>query len=907
MSIGRKHIRRLVVAVATTIVLLFPCQTIRGQCASSTEGTDFWVMFLENWARSEDTLFKELSIVVAASFPTNVTITNPNTDFSTTVFVEGGNVERFVIDSSVGYSLNNWEIGNCGLHVTSDNPISLYSSNFHEFSFDMTLVLPTETLDTLYMVQTPDIQAANEIGFLATEDSTHISFVLPRDIYAPMGTLLHQGDSLSVLLMKGQTYQVSSHSSFSGMTVVSNGKPFVALSGGQCAAMCAGNIPVQSTCDHIYEQLIPLKYWGWNFIVISTERYINGGDAVQVTSSDDNCVLKLNHVELDTLRKGETLFIDLRQTIPDSGGSIIGYYIETSKPSCVMLYMGKDRIYNDTTGEGILGDGDPAMVYIQPTEQGVSNMRFQTINTRVISNHYVNIVVRSSDTSEVSMDGVPLSGFTPLDCGYSFINVYTPEGTHEINTYNSSIVAYVYGRGHAESYAYIAGMALHDLSYRLLANGEDISSLPDNIDICREDSILFQLRTSEPNLSMEWFVDGVSTGINDSIFLFRPTDDGDHNVGVFVPEYCDTISVTLHLITIPDTADLDTIVCAGTLFEIYDFSTADSGQYTIRIPQPLRCKFLNINLGLTTYSDTISLDTVVCQGTTFEIYGFTTTDAGKYIIPIPDTLPNHCSCLDLHLRIKAYPKLNISETPACSTLTTTLHLSIISDTTEPFRWSSSPEDTSLLGHEYDDTLILSPQSTTTYSVNAGNLCPTELSIDIEPLESAIAEILITPEKLEADNYRFTAYDNSHNAQYRQWFINNLPLPYYSNPLIYYANSDTDSILVTLVVGQGPCSDTAQQWLLVHHEELWTPNAFTPSQENNNRFSIITKNIVQEELIIYNRKGLLVFRSSMPTDGWDGTHNGHPCPQDIYVWHLRYHTKDRPNAPHTATGTVTLLR
>ena len=62
-----------------------------------------------------------------------------------------------------------------------------------------------------------------------------------------------------------------------------------------------------------------------------------------------------------------------------------------------------------------------------------------------------------------------------------------------------------------------------------------------------------------------------------------------------------------------------------------------------------------------------------------------------------------------------------------------------------------------------------------------------------------------------------------------------------------------------------------------------------------------------EIWIYDRFGTLVYHSTDPNVGWDGTHNGTPCKQGAYVYNCRYSVLLSPNAYQRTTGTVTLIR
>lgn len=88
--------------------------------------------------------------------------------------------------------------------------------------------------------------------------------------------------------------------------------------------------------------------------------------------------------------------------------------------------------------------------------------------------------------------------------------------------------------------------------------------------------------------------------------------------------------------------------------------------------------------------------------------------------------------------------------------------------------------------------------------------------------------------------------------------------------------------------------------------VWAPNVFIPEDPVNNRFFVVTYDVNDLQMWIYNRQGLLVKELQGLDSFWDGTDSdGIPCPQGAYVYHIRY--KPNKHGWRTVTGTVTLLR
>ncbi|HTF03306.1 MAG TPA: PKD domain-containing protein, partial [Bacteroidia bacterium] len=86
-----------------------------------------------------------------------------------------------------------------------------------------------------------------------------------------------------------------------------------------------------------------------------------------------------------------------------------------------------------------------------------------------------------------------------------------------------------------------------------------------------------------------------------------------------------------------------------------------------------------------------------------------------------------------------------------------------------------------------------------------------------------------------------------------------------------------------------CPDTT--WLTILVEEPTTcfiPNAFTPDGSGlNDLFMVSGINVREFELLIFDRWGMLIFSTTDPYHGWDGTFKGNKCQEDVYVWRLKY--------------------
>lgn len=128
---------------------------------------------------------------------------------------------------------------------------------------------------------------------------------------------------------------------------------------------------------------------------------------------------------------------------------------------------------------------------------------------------------------------------------------------------------------------------------------------------------------------------------------------------------------------------------------------------------------------------------------------------------------------------------------------------------------------------------------------------------------------------------------------------NAPVP---SPTITYDLPGTYTI--TLVVANpAGCTDTFSLSILIKEESvLVVPNVFTPNGDGmNDQFVVIHEALVTYEMVIFNRWGKEVFRSSNPSDSWDGGDNS----DGTYYWMVTATGQD--DQVYNLSGNVTLIR
>ena len=132
-----------------------------------------------------------------------------------------------------------------------------------------------------------------------------------------------------------------------------------------------------------------------------------------------------------------------------------------------------------------------------------------------------------------------------------------------------------------------------------------------------------------------------------------------------------------------------------------------------------------------------------------------------------------------------------------------------------------------------------------------------------------------------------------------------------NPVHIYSDTGTYCVDLRVATDKG-CVDSITKCLKVLPEFIiYIPNSFTPNEDGiNEKFFPKGRGFLTDEdyeLIIYDRWGNLIYRSTKYSDTWDGTHqqDGSICQMDTYIY--RINVMDVFSKKHQFTGQVHLVR
>lgn len=229
-------------------------------------------------------------------------------------------------------------------------------------------------------------------------------------------------------------------------------------------------------------------------------------------------------------------------------------------------------------------------------------------------------------------------------------------------------------------------------------------------------------------------------------------------------------------------------------------------------------------------------------------------------------------------------------------------------------WSSTPPDSSLDAQQGQSSIVVRPSQTTVYILQpvSDNPCSSEgATIQINVIPTPTPLIWFNRSDVSIDEPTVNMTDISNDRASTEWHFSDGLTDYGVSVSHRFVDLNDDSINISMITCNqlGCCADTTV-YLPVSRNGIWFPNTFAPSMADgvNDRFRIITTyNLLHYELYIYNRSGQIVFYSTDPAEGWDGTDlQGHACPQGAYVYYYRYSLLGIDDY-YPGAGTVTLVR
>ena len=479
--------------------------------AQSNAGTDFWLSFMEHI----DTGDNRMVVMITATKNTTGTVSIPLNNFSQSFSVQANDVVLITMPR-MAETIGSERISNNAIHVNSQSPVSVYMHQYHGYRSEATVVLPVSSLSTEYYVMSyTGIDAffgsgTSEFIIVGIEDETTINYTVTDNTVNG----LVKGDSRTITLNRGQTYQIKAPSSRDDLTgsFISGDKVFNVFGGSSWSG-----VPMNcGTYDNLLEQMNPIDTWGSRYVTIPTQA--NTYDVFRMLSASDNndiTITNLNGtVQTYTLDEGE--FVEYQRNTPT--------FIEASSPVLVAQYLTGRQCTSNS-------EGDPSMVILNSVEQirdtiTMYNSRFQDIRQ-----NYISIIGRTDDIDRVTFDGNFITdSWTAIGLNgeFSFVTLSVGVGSHTIISEGCGVIASAFGLGDAESYAYAGGASFNRINANPIPDGE-----------CVGVPIQFQSGLPSGRYNVNWDVghNGFSSEEHEFEYMY-PDEEADYQVRITIEDLC---------------------------------------------------------------------------------------------------------------------------------------------------------------------------------------------------------------------------------------------------------------------------------------------------------------------------------------------------------------------------------
>ncbi len=150
--------------------------------------------------------------------------------------------------------------------------------------------------------------------------------------------------------------------------------------------------------------------------------------------------------------------------------------------------------------------------------------------------------------------------------------------------------------------------------------------------------------------------------------------------------------------------------------------------------------------------------------------------------------------------------------------------------------------------------------------------------------------------------------NADGGEFYKWYPANgvLDNPNINNPVATLFDSVTN--FKVLVMNKWGCLDSAFVTIYTDQETYeFVPTAFTPNGDGKNDIFRMIRLGIQKlvDFRVYNRWGEMMFQTSNPEIGWDGTYKGQPQDIGTYIYEIIVALPNGENKVHK--GNVTLIR
>jgi len=943
------YLKSLSACVTLSLFLLLNSASF-GQTTNTNQGNEFWFGFPAN----HDVLQNgpgsvTYALNITSFYNTTGTVSIPGQGYTQAFTVTSGNVTRLVIPSNyVGFDQEG--IFNYAVNVVAANPIEVfYDEESSGPRNDNSYVIPDTLLGTEYYVTTYNgYEGSNNdpaAQFIITTPGDTVRVRITPTVSTAGGHAA--GVPYDTTIYPGQVYNVRSTGlqDLTGTRIIAFDSTNSAKKFSVSAGQDVGSAGCNGTVDPMFDEMIPVIYWGKSYIFVPIPGIT---DICRTVACQNNTIVQINGATVATLNAGQ--YYDQYMSTPS--------YVSANNPiNCVRLLLTEGGT-GGCNGSNTLGD--PDMIIVQPNEQMyMDSITFYANTINGMTNNWVEVVTRTSDVNNVFLDGTNIgSDFAPLAQGptpnqYSYATVPvsatgSPGTYHQLTTTGCGILAYMEGLGGVTSTGTAAGIYLRfpNGGVAKTASSGASCSLPNGTASVNVTGGVgpFSYSWSDPNRQTTQTATGLLPGTY-TVIVYERCDVGNDTAKAIVPNNGGRI--TAGVSANPTSVCLgNSTTLTGTGGTNYMWSWSDGSAssplplivtptsfadtiYTVRVSNGV-CDTVKDSIKIKINPAPIvtirPIDTIICTNggpatitaTGGSSYSWTpntgtTSSPGIFLVKPLSTTTYTTTITNTHGCAKdTSVVVNVNSPPK---VRATVNASICKGKSVNLNVTSTTKQTGII-YVWADSAglscvhchnpIASPVATTTYTLTSTlDGCDTVNVVTVTVNPYPVPYFYANPDTADigqsVDFVNLTPGSNSYT-----WTLgdgtgstDSIPTPHaYSAAGLYP--------VYLIVTNSFNCKDTLVRDVFVN-EPIKVPNIFTPNGDMvNDEFVVEAKGMESYDIKIYDRWGKKVFESESATNSWDGKNASGTMESDGTYYYI-IQAVDFAGTKHDLNGYLQLIR
>ncbi|XP_018540526.2 IgGFc-binding protein [Lates calcarifer] len=275
-----------------------------GLCSASPAGREFATSFMHNLGsdNSETHFLVEVAALPSSKGSTRVKVTAVGRVYERDI--DPGKSVSFKLPNSV--EMEGSKKSRQAVLIEASQDVTVMSLNFKQYTADTSVVYPVKDWGTEYIIFTPSSSkrgAYKEFSITNHKEPNTVEIFLRGSVKFE-GKYYRKGSKMTINLEPFETVQIQSDDNLSG-TKVDSSLPVAVSSGHSC-------FQKYTSCNHVYEQLLPVNSWGKEFIIVPLPYlnvFTNSHDSVFVQASQHSTItVKVNgQVQSYPMFPGQTL------------------------------------------------------------------------------------------------------------------------------------------------------------------------------------------------------------------------------------------------------------------------------------------------------------------------------------------------------------------------------------------------------------------------------------------------------------------------------------------------------------------------------------------------------------------------------------------------------------------------